>query len=97
MLKAVNVKSLGKYRIWLRYEDGTEGTVDLSDFAGKGVFTQWDTPGLFDGVTIDESGAVVWSEAIDLCPDMLYMRLTGKTPEEVFPNLKESVPGKVRS
>lgn len=37
-------------------------------------------------------GAVVWGgdERIDACPDALYMRLTGKTPEELMPAAIES-------
>ena len=28
--------------------------------------------------------AIMWGEDIDLCPDALYMELTGKTFEEYF-------------
>lgn len=87
MLKPVAVKALTRYKIWLRYEDGAEGDVDLSDLAGKGVFKIWDEGQSFEQVEIDEHGAIAWPESIDLCPDMLYMRLTGKSPEEIFPNL----------
>lgn len=86
MIRLESVESLGRYKLRLKYNDGTEGEVDLSDFAGRGVFSYWDAE-TFDQVGLDESGAVTWNDEIDLCPDMLYMRLTGKTPEEVFPNL----------
>ena len=33
----VEVRALEPYRIWLRYDDGVEGELDLSDMAGKGV------------------------------------------------------------
>jgi hypothetical protein len=39
-------------------------------------------------VSIGESGEIAWNEEVDLCPDALYMKITGKTPEELFPNLK---------
>ena len=42
MPKPVQVKALANYRVWLRYDDGAEGTVDLSDLAGRGVFKAWD-------------------------------------------------------
>ena len=38
---------------------------------------------------IGEHGQVAWSDEIDLCPDALYLRLTDKAPEEVFPNLRK--------
>lgn len=76
------------YRLSLRYEDGVEGEVDLSDLAGRGVFVAWRDKAFFHAVRIDEAGAIVWGEDIDLCPDALYLRLTGKAPEEIFPKVK---------
>ena len=90
MFKIVEVKALQGYRLWLRYEDGVEGEVDLSDLAGRGVFAAWNEREFFESVRIDESGALAWGDSLDLCPDALYLRLTGKTPEEVFPKLKSS-------
>ncbi len=88
MKKAVQAKPLDGYRLWLKYADGTEGEVDLSDLAGRGVFRAWSDRTVFSAVTVDESGAIVWPGEIDLCPDALYLRLTGKTVEDVFPALK---------
>ena len=30
------------------------------------------------------------TDDVDLCPDALYMELTGKSPQEVFPNLRKA-------
>ena len=38
MEKAVQAKPLDDYRLWLKYADGPEGEVDLSDLAGRGVW-----------------------------------------------------------
>jgi len=89
MFKPVEVKALPDFKLWLRYEDGTEGAVDLSDFAGKGVFSLWNDYAVFERVRIGEHGEVAWDDVIDLCPDALYLRLTGKSPQDVFPNLRE--------
>ena len=88
MFKILEVRALPDYRLWLRYQDGVEGEVDLSDIAGRGVFSAWNDRRFFESVRIDDSGALVWGEDLDLCPDAIYLRLTGKTPEEVFPKLK---------
>lgn len=88
--RLTNVKPLPRYCLWLRYEDGAEGEVDLSDFAGRGVFKAWETPGAFERVEIGEDGALHWGDEIDLCPDAMYLRLTGKQPEDVFPALKRT-------
>jgi hypothetical protein len=90
MFKVEDVKPLLGYKLRLRYSDGTEGVVDLSHLAGKGVFAAWQRAGAFEAVSIGASGEIRWGDAIDLCPDALYMQLTGKSPEDVFPNLKKA-------
>ena len=86
--KPVEVKPLTNFRIWLRYEDGTAGTIDLSDVAGRGVFAAWNDPDFFRSVRLGSHGAIEWGADIDICPDAMYLRLTGKSPEDVFPALK---------
>ena len=86
--KPTEVKPLTNFRIWLRYEDGTERTIDLSDVAGRGVFAAWNDPTFFRSVRLGSHGAIEWGADIDICPDAMYLRLTGKSPEDVFPALK---------
>ena len=84
MIRPIKVEPRPGYRIWLEYSDGVSGEVDLSDIAGKGVFKAWDEPGYFEKVHITPYRAVAWDENLDLCPDALYMELTGKTFEELL-------------
>ena len=91
MFKPVKVKALPGYKLWIEYADGVKGEVDLSHLAGKGVFALWNDYTAFENVYIGESGEIVWSEEVDLCSDALYLKVTGKTPEEVFPNLKQEM------
>lgn len=78
----VNVKSLGKYKIWLKYSDQTEGEVDLSTLANKGIFKIWENGNFFEKVFIDPvSKAIAWNDEIDLCPDTLFLELKGITFE----------------
>jgi hypothetical protein len=93
MHKPVEIKALPDFRIWLRFEDGVEGVVDLSHLTGRGVFSLWNDPSVFQGVHLGSHGELVWNEDVDLCPDSLYMKLTGKAPEEVFPNLARTAVG----
>ena len=86
--RPVEVRALTNFRIWLKYEDGTEGAIDLSDVAGRGVFAAWDDPAFFESVRLGSHGAIEWGSDIDICPDAMYLRLTGKSPEDVFPALK---------
>ena len=73
------------YRIWLRYSDGVAGEVDLSELAGRGVFSAWKDRAFFESVRLAEGGAIAWGDNIDLCPDALYLRLTGKSVAELMP------------
>ncbi len=66
------------YRIWLSYSDGAAGEVDLSHLAGHGVFEAWNDPAFFSDVHLTGYDAIAWGEEIELCPDALYVKLTGK-------------------
>ncbi len=90
MFKPVAVKAREDYKLWIRYSDGAEGEVDLSEFAGKGVFQIWNDCRIFEAVSLGAHGEVVWGDDVEMCPDALYLRLTGKAPEEIVPNLREN-------
>ena len=90
MKRAVQAIPLDGFRIRLKFSDGIEGDVDLGDLAGRGVFEAWSSRTLFEAVSVNESGALVWPGEIDLCPDALYLRLTGRPADEVFPRLKRT-------
>ena len=87
-MRITKVKSVGGYRLELDFDDGVCGVVDLSDYAGVGVFEAWLKPGFFEQVAITNDGALAWPGDLDLCPDAIYLRLTGKPVEEVFPSLR---------
>ncbi|MGQ9779743.1 MAG: DUF2442 domain-containing protein [Bacillota bacterium] len=89
MRKISKVRVLPGYRLELEFDDGVSGSVDLSYLAGKGVFSLWNDYRAFEDVRIGSSGELVWGDQIDLCPDSLYLKVTGKTPEEVFPALRQ--------
>jgi hypothetical protein len=88
MRKVSKVRTLQGYRLGLEFEDGVSGTVDLSDLVGKGVFALWCDRRSFEQVRIGSSGELVWGDQIDLCPDALYLKVTGKRPEDLFPALR---------
>lgn len=78
MHRVVSVQPLAGYRIWIRFEDGIEGEIDLSDLTGRGVFAQWERPGEFERVYVDpDARTVAWPGGIDLCPVTLYRDVAG--------------------
>ncbi len=86
--RPVEVSARPGYRLWLRYDDGTEGEIALAHLVGDGVFAAWEDVEFFNCVHLGELGEVVWGSSIDLCPDALYLELTGKSPEALFPRLR---------
>ena len=81
MVRAIEVKARDGYRIWLRYSDGVSGEIDLSDLVGQGVFRAWNERAFFDRVYVTPHGSIAWSPDIEICPDALYIDLTGNTIE----------------
>lgn len=90
MKKITTIRILENHQVWLRFDDGVEGTVNLAREATRtGVFGAWEDPFIFRQVAIAQEGrALEWPGEIDLCADALYLRVTGKTPEEMYPSLK---------
>ena len=86
----VDVRPLENYRIWLRFADGTQGEIDLSDLALRGVFAAWADLESFKNVRPEEGGGIEWPGGLDICPDTLFMRLTGKVVDDLFPSLKRT-------
>lgn len=87
--KILEARPLDNYRIWLQFADNLSGEVDLSHLAGKGVFALWNNYENFKKVSVENGRRLVWSDEIDIDADSLYLRLTGKKPEELFPALGE--------
>jgi hypothetical protein len=92
MIHPVSVRALANYRLHLEFSDGVKGEVDLSDLAGKGVFEDWNNYSFFEQVHIGDHREIKWNDDIELCADSLYLKLTGKTPEELFPKLRREQP-----
>ena len=81
MLKdIVEARSLGDHRLYLRFEDGVEGEVDLATLIEfRGVFEPLKDPAEVAKVRVDpELGTICWENGADLDPDVLYSTLTGK-------------------
>jgi hypothetical protein len=91
MHKITSVTAIQGFRVNLTFDDGICGIADLSHLAGRGVFRLWDDRSVFESVSIGDSGELVWGNEIDLCPDTLYMKVTGKAPTDIFPKLKHEL------
>ena len=88
LVRPTAVEPREKYRIWLRYTDGAAGEIDLFYLAGRGVFKAWNDRAFFETVHIAPDGGIAWGRDLELCPDALYMQLTGKSVQEMMPQVE---------
>lgn len=80
--KLIEIKALPGYKLFMKFNDGVGGVVDVSDLAGKGVFEKWKDISYFEDVKIGESGAPTWRDELDIDPLHQYLKIIGKTFEE---------------
>ena len=87
LIDVVDVKPLDGYRLHLRFEDGTQGEVDVAELiAFTGVFAPLRDKAVLDQVRVDPTlGTVVWPGGGDLDPDVLYARATGEPLPDFTP------------
>ena len=88
MVKIKSAIPQPEYKLSLVYEDGVSGEVDLSHLVGQGVFALWRDPVAFQTVSIGAHSAIHWTDDVELCGDAVYLQITGKPAEHLFPNLK---------
>ena len=91
MIRPIAVEPRDGYCIWVRYSDGVAGEIDLSDMAGRGMFAAWNDRTFFETVRVADGGAIAWGDDLDICPDALYMELTGKSVAEVMPGAQVAI------
>jgi hypothetical protein len=82
--KITAVQILGNYRIHLRFDDGIEGEVDLSQKSRTGVYAAWADYEHFRQARIGDCGELVWDNQVDFSADSLWLQVTGREPEAVL-------------
>lgn len=76
ILHVGDVKYARDYVIWVRFNDGIDGEVDLSAELEGEVFGPLKDKKLFKTIKIDPLlGTVVWDNGADLAPEFLYDNL----------------------
>lgn len=76
ILHVIDVKYVRDYVIWVKFNDGIDGEVDLSaDLEGE-VFGPLKDKALFKTVKVDPIlQTIVWDNGADLAPEFLYDNL----------------------
>lgn len=68
-------KHVRDYVIWVKFEDGTEGEIDLASELWGSVFEPLKQPEYFRRVTVAEYGTIAWPNGADIAPEFLYQRV----------------------
>jgi Protein of unknown function (DUF2442) len=82
MLKdIISAQAIHPHQIHLRFEDGIEGTIDLTEIIEfSGIFAPLQDPDYFAKLQVNpEIGTITWSNGADLDPDVLYAIVTQQT------------------
>ncbi len=76
ILHVIEVKYLCDYVIWVRFNDGASGEVDLSAELEGEVFGPLKDMDLFKTIKVDPlMQTIVWDNGADLAPEFLYDHL----------------------
>src|SRR5262249_61188319 len=66
-------KAEGDYKLWLRFEDGLEGSVFLGNLLEIGAFQLWRDVREFEKVSVDpHTATVTWEGGISLHSNVMY-------------------------
>jgi hypothetical protein len=76
LVDVLRLRPLERYRLWLRFTDGSEGVRDLSDVITQGgpMVEPLRDPSYFARAFV-EAGAPTWRNGFDLDPINLYVGL----------------------
>lgn len=72
MLHIKSAKHVSDFILWVVFDDGTSGNVDLKDALNGSVFLPLKDVSVFSKVTVDpELETVVWPNGADLAPEFI--------------------------
>jgi hypothetical protein len=78
--RVIAVRPLDGYRLELKFNDGAVGVVNLDGWliGAGGMFAPLEDIAFFQQLRLSaEAGTIEWPNGVDLCPDVLYSRVTG--------------------
>lgn len=79
MLHIEDAKYVKDYKIWLRFNNGTSGEVDLSEFLWGPVFEPLKDKKLFKTLHVDPIlETIAWDNGADLAPEALFAKLNSR-------------------
>lgn len=79
ILHVTEARHVGDYIVWLRFNNGNEGEIDLSAELEGEVFGPLRDPAAFSRFRVDpELETIVWENGADLAPEFLHDNLRAR-------------------
>lgn len=76
MFDVVEAHYVRDYTVWLRFEDGTEGEIDLSAELDGPIFEPLKDPSFFAQLRVNlDTGTIEWPNRADFAPEFLYAKV----------------------
>ena len=76
MQDVIEARHVGAYTIWVQFEDGTQGEIDLSGELDGPVFEPLRDPAYFSRFVVNhDTGTIEWPNRADFAPEFLYEKL----------------------
>lgn len=73
LIRVTDVKLIHDFVVWVRFNDGVEGEVDLTDELDGPVFEPLKDPGFFAQLRVDpDVHTLVWPNGADFAPEFLH-------------------------
>ncbi len=84
-LEPVSVEAREGYKIWLSFNDGVEGEIDVSDVVDYEWFKPWKDRSVFENVSVTSPLDITWNGDVNMsmCAMSLYAELTGEQFDQV--------------
>ncbi len=74
--RVVEVRYVGAFTVHVRFADGTEGDVDLSEELHGEIFEPLKDPSYFKRFTVNhELHTITWPNGADFAPEFLYRKV----------------------
>lgn len=79
VVPVIDVRPAGDWRIWVKFEDGVQGEVDISSLRGKPRFLPLEDGAFFNRVHVHPDERVVsWGDDMEIGPVGMYDMLAHK-------------------
>ena len=76
MLDVIEARHVRGFTVWIRFEDGAEGEIDLSGELYGDIFEPLRDEGYFRQLHVNpDTGTIEWPNKADFAPEFLYEKV----------------------